>query len=221
MRLTYLYATLCLLMAGTVAVAQEQRVEPRIAGLEHNEEYMSLLKEDNLLQMREDSIAAVIVRARQMLREDVANRAAYAEQIMQGENQIFAVRNAKGRVVDRINTIEQEWVLQHMNASVNLSQQPAVSTVPDSLRRRNLVENGLFSRYLAMPDYNSLLRAQRREMQAVDCVNRYMANYLTLEELAASYAVAPTEAEAVDIQERFESLDNLIEASKTPEKLTL
>lgn len=209
MRLTYLYATLCLLMAGTVAVAQEQRVEPRIAGLEHNEEYMSLLKEDNLLQMREDSIAAVIVRARQMLREDVANRAAYAEQIMQGENQIFAVRNAKGRVVDRINTIEQEWVLQHMNASVNLSQQPAVSTVPDSLRRRNLVENGLFSRYLAMPDYNSLLRAQRREMQAVDCVNRYMANYLTLEELAASYAVAPTEAEAVDIQERFESLDGI------------
>ena len=82
MRLTNLYTTLCFLLLVASASAQQINVEPRVAGLEHNEEYMSLLREDNLLQMREDSIAAVIVRTRQLLREDVANRAAYAEQIM-------------------------------------------------------------------------------------------------------------------------------------------
>ncbi|MBQ5620148.1 MAG: SPOR domain-containing protein, partial [Alistipes sp.] len=174
MRLTNLYTTLCLLMLVASASAQQINVEPRVAGLEHNEEYMSLLREDNLLQMREDSIAAVIVRTRQLLREDVANRAAYAEQIMQGENEIFALRNAKGRLIDRINTIEQEWVLQHMNARPTTASKPTVnSNVPDSLRRRNLVQNALFSSYLARPDYATLLRAQRREMVAVDCVNRY------------------------------------------------
>ena len=210
MRLTNLYTTLCLLLLVASASAQQLHVEPRVAGLEHNEEYMSLLREDNLLQMREDSIASVIVRARQRLREDAANRTAYAEQIMQGENEIFALRNAKGRLIDRINTIEQEWVLQHMNARPTTASKPAVSSnVPDSLRRRNLVQNALFSRYLARPDYATLMRAQRREMAAVDCVNRYMANYLTLEELAASYATVPTESEAQDLQERFETLERL------------
>ena len=210
MRLTNLYTTLCLLLLVASASAQQLHVEPRVAGLEHNEEYMSLLREDNLLQMREDSIASVIVRARQRLREDVANRAAYAEQIMQGENEIFALRNAKGRLIDRINTIEQEWVLQHMNARPTTASKPTVnSNVPDSLRRRNLVQNALFSSYLARPDYATLLRAQRREMVAVDCVNRYMSNYLTLEELATSYATVPTESEAQDLQERFEALERL------------
>ena len=208
MRLTNLYLTLCLLMLGAMASAQQVTVEPRIAGLEHNEEYMALLKEDNLLQMREDSIASVIVRARQLLREDVANRNAYAEQIMQGENEIFSLRNAKGRVNDRINTIEQEWVLQHMNAHVSAPEESSsMTTMPDATHYRNLVRNAAFSRYLAMPDYNALQRAQRREMQAVDYVNRYMSNYLTLEELAQSYAAVPTEAEAMDLQERFTALE--------------
>ena len=194
-------------MLGAVASAQQVSVEPRIAGLEHNEEYMALLKEDNLLQMREDSIASVIVRARQLLREDVANRNAYAEQIMQGENEIFSLRSAKGRVNDRINTIEQEWVLQHMNAQVSMPEKPVISPSENTTHYRNLVRNAAFSRYLAMPDYNALLRAQRREMQAVDYVNRYMSNYLTLGELAQSYAMVPTEAEATDLQERFTALE--------------
>ncbi len=211
MRLLNLIATLSLLVGVSAVSAQELRVEPRIAGLEQNEEYMSLLREDSRLQMREDSIAAVIVRARQLLREDAANRNRYAEQIMQGENRIFELRTAKGRVIDRINTIEQEWVLHHMDAVTSTSPKETIHTTPDSLRRRNLVQNRPFREYLAMPDYSALLRAQRREMQAVDLVNRYMANYLSLGELSTAYAVAATEAEAIDLQERFRALEQLNE----------
>ncbi|MBE6207428.1 MAG: SPOR domain-containing protein [Rikenellaceae bacterium] len=209
MRRTNLLTTLTLLFFSLGATAQEVRVEPRIAGLEHHTEYMSLLKEDTLLQMREDSVAAVIVKARQLLRDDPANRTQYAEQIMQGENRIFELRNAKGRVIDRINTIEQEWVLQHMNTSTSSESEEAMQEWPDSLRSRNLVQNGLFSRYLAMPDYEALMRAQRREIQAVDYVNRFMANYYELTEMASSYAAVATELEATELQERFTTLDHV------------
>lgn len=71
------YIVLCaaLLAAGNLC-AQQVRVEPRIAGLEGNREYMSLLEQDAQLQIREDSIVNAVERARQQLREDPANRSA-------------------------------------------------------------------------------------------------------------------------------------------------
>lgn len=209
MRRTNLLTTLVLLLTALGASAQEVRVEPRIAGLEQHAEYMSLLKEDTLLQMREDSVAAVIVRARQMLRDDEANRAVYAEQIMQGENRIFELRNAKGRVIERINTIEQEWVLQNMNAQQPPESTPVEQEWSEASLCRNLVQNPPFSRYLAMPDYNALQLAQRREMVAVDYVNRFLINYYALDELATSYSTVATELEATELMERFTALDHL------------
>lgn len=208
---TFATTLLMVLFALATDTARAQKVEPRIAGLEQNEEYMSLLREDSALQQREDSIASVIVKTRQLLRDDAANRAKYAEQIMQGENAIFEVRNAKGRVIDRINTIEQEWVLQHMNAVAERPSEPLKEAMPDSLQKRNLTQNRPFSDYLARPDYMALQRAQRREMTAVDCVNRYLTNYVSLGEMAQAYAIAPTEEEALALQERFEALEGVNE----------
>ena len=63
------YIVLCaaLLAAGDLC-AQQVRVEPRIAGLEGNREYMSLLEQDAQLQIREDSIVNAVERARRQLR---------------------------------------------------------------------------------------------------------------------------------------------------------
>ena len=52
------------LTAGGVR-AQQPEVEARIAGLEGNAEYMSLLREDAQLQIREDSIVNAVERMRQ------------------------------------------------------------------------------------------------------------------------------------------------------------
>ena len=46
----------------------------RIAGLEGNAEYMSLLREDAQLQIREDSIVNAVERMRRQLREDPGKR---------------------------------------------------------------------------------------------------------------------------------------------------
>ena len=96
------YIVLCaaLLAAGDLC-AQQVRVEPRIAGLEGNREYMSLLEQDAQLQIREDSIVNAVECARQQLREDPANRQRYSQEILELESRIFEVRNAKGRLIDK------------------------------------------------------------------------------------------------------------------------
>lgn len=205
-----IYTTLCaLLFAGTTALAQ-QPVEARIAGLEQNEEYMSLLRADAALQQREDSIAAAVVRVRGLLRDDPENGRRYAQQIMESENRIFEVRTKKGRIIDRINTIEQEWVLANLNADAARRAQtmPEPSELPDSLKRRNLVANRPFARHLPAADYAALQRAQRSEMRAVACMNRYLENYALLSEMERSFDSLRTEEEALALRERFEALDD-------------
>ena len=117
------------LTAGGVR-AQQPEVEARIAGLEGNAEYMSLLREDAQLQIREDSIVNAVERMRRQLREDPGKRQQYSQEILQLESRIFEIRNAKGRLIDRINTIEQEWVLASLNgAARNLSLDPEAAKV--------------------------------------------------------------------------------------------
>ena len=205
------YIVLCaaLLAAGDLC-AQQVRVEPRIAGLEGNREYMSLLEQDAQLQIREDSIVNAVECARQQLREDPANRQRYSQEILELESRIFEVRNAKGRLIDKINTIEQEWVLANLNGAAQQPAEPAAESpagaIPDSLKVRNLVFNPYFREQLPEADYAALRRAQGLELDAVDYVNRYFANYGTICELAEAYAAAQTEADAGEIYDRYNTL---------------
>ena len=149
-----LFLFAALLGAGSLR-AQQLSVEARIAGLESNEEYMSLLREDAQLQMREDSIVNAVERARRQLRENPAARQQYSQDILQLESRIFEIRNAKGRLIDRINTIEQEWVLANLNGAASQPAGPAAENpaaeIPDSLKVRNLVSNPYFREQLRRP----------------------------------------------------------------------
>jgi len=204
-----LFLFAALLGAGSLR-AQQFSVEARIAGLESNEEYMSLLREDAQLQMREDSIVNAVERARRQLRENPAGRQQYSQDILQLESRIFEIRNAKGRLIDRINTIEQEWVLANLNGAASQPAGPAAENpaaeIPDSLKVRNLVSNPYFREQLPEADYAALVEAQRLELDAVDYVNRYFANYGTISELAEAYAAAQAEADAAEIYDKYKTL---------------
>lgn len=208
---TYTLGALLLLTTG-VLLAQQPVVEPRIAGLENNAEYMSLLGEDAQLQIREDSIVHAVAQLRQQLREDPSQRQRYSQEILQLESRIFEIRNAKGRLIDRINTIEQAWVLANLDAgtpATGSAQTEAVVTIPDSLKVRNLVDNRYFRDHLAEADYAALQRAQSLEPRAEGYVNRFRANYDTLTQLAEAYAAVTTEAEAMEIYERLNALQGV------------
>ena len=212
-RKVFIYALGAAFLAVGTLHAQQPKVEARIAGLEGNAEYMSLLKEDARLQIREDSIVNAVERMRRRLREDPSRRQEFSQEILQLESRIFEIRNAKGRLIDRINTIEQEWVLANLDGA---AQQPVgpvgsdpAAAVPDSLKVRNLVDNLYFREHLSPEDYAALRNAQKLEMRAVDYINRYFANYGTLSELAESYAAVQAEAEAVEIYERYRALEGM------------
>lgn len=212
-RKIYIYALGAIFLTVGVLQAQQPKVEARIAGLEGNAEYMSLLNQDAQLQIREDSIVNAVERMRRLLREDPAKRQQYSQDILQLESKIFEIRNAKGRLIDRINTIEQEWVLASLNGA---AQQPAGpvekspdAAVPDSLKVRNLVDNLYFREHLPAEDYAALREAQKQELQAVDYVNRYFANHSTIAQLAETYAAVQTEPEAIEVFERYNALQGL------------
>ena len=78
--------------------------------------------------------------------------------------------------------------------------------IPDSLKVRNLVSNPYFREQLPEADYAALVEAQRLELDAVDYVNRYFANYGTISELAEAYAAAQAEADAAEIYDKYKTL---------------
>ena len=205
----------CILLAALLGVgtlgAQQLDVKARIAGLEKNETYMSLLREDARLQSREDSIVRVVERLRTQLREDPEGRQSYSREILDLENRIFEIRNAKGQLIDRINTIEQEWVLANLDsgAARGSATHGQLPEIPESQKVRNLVYNPWFAEELPAADYAALRRSQELEPVAVDFANRYFDNYTTLRQLADSYAAVQTEAEAQDIYERYGVLQRL------------
>lgn len=204
-----------MLLAAGAALAEPPRVEPRIAGLEGNEEYMSLLREDALLREREDSIMFAIEQLRQQLREAPQRQQRFSQEILRLEGQVFDLRNAKGRLIDRINAIEQEWVLDNLNSETSPrhpQQNAPVLLIPDSLKVRNLVDNPCFRMYLSDSDYAALQRSQRLEPQAEWCMNLFLSNYATLRDLADAYAAAQSEPEALEIHARYESLQRINEA---------
>ena len=81
-----------------------------------------------------------------------------------------------------------------------------LSVYSESAKVRNLVSNPYFREQLPEADYAALVEAQRLELDAVDYVNRYFANYGTISELAEAYAAAQAEADAAEIYDKYKTL---------------
>ena len=206
------FKTICMLACFLSALSvAAQQVRPRIAGLEGNAAYMSLLAEDGRLQQREDSVVRAVERTRLQLRDHPEQRQAYSGEILRLEEAIFSIRSARGKLIDRFNTIEQEWVLSNLHVATPppVSATEAAFAVPDSLKRRYLVDNLFFRENLPTPDYEALLRAQRLERVAEEYVRRYKENYRQMQELAGIYDTVRNERAAADLEGKFRTIEGM------------
>lgn len=189
--------------AAAIAPLQAQQIKPRIAGLENNETYMALLRDDAALQMREDSLAGVVARMRSEFRERGTDSRG-ADAILSLESEIFDVRNRRGLVTAKINMIEQSWVLDNIGSAAKAAPQTGDrNTVHTGHRVRNLVYNDIFARTLRREDYESLKRAQLREREVLAMAERYAALCDSLRTTAAEYAEAENETTGVPLYEKF------------------
>lgn len=192
--------------------ARQSVLTPEPVGLESDQQYIALMQEDKLLQLREDSIAMAMELLRTRLRTEPEARSRISEEILQLESRMFAVRNAKGRLVDRINALEQEWVLAQLEGTDSSIETEVADPGTDALlpavgpKLRNLVYNGYFRENLPEAEYAVLLWAQSLEVRAADLVKHYFSNYDSLAFLARSYEAATVEDEAVAIYDRFHAL---------------
>lgn len=170
------------------SLAQQPGV--RIPGLEKNETYMEYLRDDARLQERIDSLMAESASVRRSFRDDPENRETYKEQILKLEERLFALRSEKGGLVDRINAIEQEWILRSLNAEPEAGEvrrDDELPTYEDAPRVRNLIANACFRGELSPGDYAVLRDAQRRERTAADYIERFANNYALLIGMQTEY----------------------------------
>lgn len=203
---TWLPAVAATILAGG-ALAQQPVVEARIRGLEGNPRYMSLLRADEELKIRKDSIRSAVEDLRLRVQEDPS----LSDEILRLESLFFKCNSESRRLADSINLIEQSWVAEHYDradqASGGEGAEAVTDRIPDAEKRANLVYNDYFRRQLEPRDLDALRRAQELEQQALSYMERFQTNHATLSELAAAYTAAQTEEEALKLFDSYSSLD--------------
>lgn len=219
---------IAMLVAATTLsmVAFAQLQEPGIVELQSNEEYSRLHRENRRLAMREDSVMVLIAEAKDRFRQEMDSLAmvdsaampsrervdAFTGYILALEQEVFDIRTERGDVIARINAMEQEWVLEQMNAPVEeptVEQEPVVEQVE---QRRNLYDNAIFADALYAEDYAEL-RVAHAEDEAMDSLARdYGALYEQMTQTASRYRTTNDEAEADSLYAAFTSLKGEAEA---------
>ncbi len=195
---------------ATAAVPAEEKPAAFSGPLEENPRYRALIEEDKRLQAQEDSLNNVMHGLRRQLREQPEERTHLASEILQMENRLFDVRNAKGRVVNRINALEQEWVLAQLNEPAASKEPDRPDPAPQKERPArvipDLVRNDIFPELLPTEEYNSLLTAQRLEPKAEALAEAWLENYGSLTAAAESYRTTTNEEKGPELYDRCQEL---------------
>lgn len=200
-------------------VSAQPPVKARIVGLEDNAEYMALLTDGVRLQQMEDSVMRVIEQNRKLFAEDPANRAKYSDAILSLEEQLFSLRNSKGDIFSRINTIEQDWLITNMNAaqspmSESLPDQQAADTIIEQaeVQPARLVDDVHFVTALDSVDYVALQRAQNDENKVIEYVNMLSENHSAMESIRVQYEQTQDASEAARLYSNYQVLNGLCSA---------
>lgn len=192
--------------------ASAQEVTARISGLEGNSEYMELLRSDAMLRNREDSLIGVIRSVRSTMAENAETRDSLAQvrsdslllMLSDTENAVFSLRMEKLKLVDRINAIEQNFVLSNMGDIGGEAQSDSGGNA--------FLTNPYFVKSIDPDDYKELLRVQKMESETQGYVSTYMKNYEKIKSLYDRYIVAETEADAEAVYAELSTAmdDNLV-----------
>lgn len=199
-------------------VSAQPPVKARIAGLEDNAEYMALLTDGVRLQQMEDSVMRVIEQNRKLFAEDAANRAKYSDAILSLEEQLFSLRNSKGDIFSRINTIEQDWLITNMNAQSSMSESLPDQQTSDTIVEQaevqpsRLVDDVHFAAALDQVDYVALQRAQNDENKVIEYVNMLSENHSAMESIRVQYEQTQDASEASRLYSNYQVLNGLCSA---------
>lgn len=190
---------------GVVSLSA-QEVKPRVAGLEGNKEYMSLIEQDARLQSRADSLSAEITALRERFVGEVERRKELSAEILRLESESFTVKGEHNALIKRINAIEQDWLVVNMNnkPAPKAPVEESEVTVPvDARKYADLTRNAYFSTFLSSSDYAALRKAQRYESSAAQLLTAFEECHRSLEVLRNEYAMVDNEDAADSLMTLF------------------
>ncbi len=175
----------------------QQDVTVRIPELEHNTEYLDLLRSDVRMRQQSDSLMSVIRDIRGELTRNAEERDSLAQLrsdslsvlLTDTENAIYSVRGQMMKLIDRINTIEQEHLLASIGNIGGATEQASGS----------IFTNEYFRKSINAEDYTALMQANSAEGKALEYARTYVANHDRLKQMYDKYVLARTEAEAEEI----------------------
>lgn len=185
---------------GSIAQAQ-------VMGLENNPRYKELMRQEQALRAREDSLSQRLAGVRASLRDASADqRAQLGQQILRLESEMFEVRNQTGIVTGQINALEQEFVIRNLE-SVKLDALPADTA---KITATATPAHGNLSAYLhtALPsaEMDAWRKAGGMEKTTAGLIAQYLDNYAILQNFAAQYAAAATRERADSVMYGFNTL---------------
>ncbi len=201
----YKLLAVCVVALMYVTTTSAQDVVSRVAGLEENKAYMDLLRSDNRLRIKTDSLLAVIRNVRNQIAENAESRDSLAavrtDSLMvlltDASNAVYSMRLQKVKLIDQINVIEQEFVLSSMGN---------ISGAPSAQASGSIFSNAYLAKSLDPDDYKLLLEMQSKEAQISEYANTYVSNYNKIRDLTDKYILARDEATAESIYGSLESV---------------
>ncbi|MCH5329872.1 MAG: hypothetical protein J1E04_02815 [Alistipes sp.] len=192
--ISFVAAGLAMLFAVSSVFGQQ----PRHAGLERNDEYMSLLREDAVMAGRIDSLSHEVDALRAILYEDDALRRERSGELLAMESDLYMLRGSRSRIAERINIIEQEWLMANLaTVSAPVSEpEPEDEPAADRKQYADLIRNDYFARSLSRNDYAQLCRVQRDEVLAARLYSDFVRSHDELLSLRMQYDSIDSEPSA-------------------------
>lgn len=174
---------------------QAQDIVPRIAGLEGNKAYIDLLRSDEQLRVKSDSLLGVMRKLRTEMTRSAEQRDSLsrvgADSLLSvlstAENELYALRARKVKLIDQINTIEQNHVLSSMGN---------IGDAQSAQGSKSLYNNEYFKSSIGADIYKPLMAVHAKEAQAYTFVQKYANNYKKIKSLYDTYILTQEEAEA-------------------------
>lgn len=224
MRLAKLIIATCVALLASVTTKDyllSAQQPTGIAGLADDEEYMELMRHNDELTNSIDSLTDIISAVRIDLREKInsgvertaAEKDSISTLIINLEQHIFDLRDERGMIASRINSMEQEWVVVQFNA-------PEMAYVVDSwaikeeeedapivmTNYRNLIDNNCFTDEMSSYDLNMLRRAHAAETEICVQIEQYLNHYDQLRAISEEYMTTNDEAHADTLFNKFVAL---------------
>ncbi len=198
----------------SISTAQAQDVMARIPELETNENYMTLMRSDARLRFKTDSLMSVVRHLRGELNRNAESRDSLAQQrtdslsvlLSDVEGAIYAMRSQKIKLIDQINTIEQEFVLSSLD---NIGEAQGVTSA------KSIYSNEYFKKSIEPEDFKALMASHSKEATASNHAQAYVKNYTRIKELYDKYLQAQVEADAENI---YTELSTIVDENRVLER---